>query len=86
MNSLSANMLLPTRLKPAYSDKRGNSTNSLPVSNTRSKRKNQSVVPVRLLLINSFVSLFDLFLKFSVMKLEVVLFEFKEFEYLLMIH
>ncbi|KAF3592818.1 hypothetical protein DY000_02027103 [Brassica cretica] len=51
MCSLSANMLLPTKLKPAYSDKRSNSLNSLLVSKTRSKRKNQSIAPVRLLLI-----------------------------------
>ncbi|KAJ4871394.1 hypothetical protein Rs2_13668 [Raphanus sativus] len=48
MCSLSANMLLPTKLKPAYSDKQSYcTTNSLLVSNTRPKRKkNQSTVPM----------------------------------------
>ncbi|KAF8058507.1 hypothetical protein N665_1242s0016 [Sinapis alba] len=46
MCSLSANMLLPTKLKPAYSDKRSYSTNSLLVANTGLKRKNQSIVPM----------------------------------------
>ncbi|VVB12010.1 unnamed protein product [Arabis nemorensis] len=41
MCSLSANLLLPTKLKPAYSDR-----NSLFVSTRRSKRKNQSIVPM----------------------------------------
>ncbi|CAN8230917.1 unnamed protein product [Cochlearia groenlandica] len=48
MCSLSANLLLPPKLKQAsYSDKRSNnSSNSLFVSNKRSKKKNQSIFPV----------------------------------------
>ncbi|KAL1201650.1 Magnesium dechelatase SGR1 [Cardamine amara subsp. amara] len=46
MCSLSANLLLPTKLKPAFSDKRSNSSSSLFVANRRSKRKNLSIVPV----------------------------------------
>ncbi|CAA0396190.1 unnamed protein product [Arabidopsis thaliana] len=48
MCSLSAIMLLPTKLKPAYSDKRSNSSSSssLFFNNRRSKKKNQSIVPV----------------------------------------
>ncbi|CAH8304485.1 unnamed protein product [Eruca vesicaria subsp. sativa] len=46
MCSLSPSLLLPTRLKPGYSDRRSNSSNSLLVSNGRSKRKNQCIVPM----------------------------------------
>ncbi|CAH2078212.1 unnamed protein product [Thlaspi arvense] len=46
MCSLSATLLLPTKLKPAYPDNRSNSSSSLFVSNRRSKRKNQSIVPM----------------------------------------
>lgn len=47
MCSLSANLLLPTKLKPAYSDKRSNSnSSSLFFGNRRSQKKNQSIVPV----------------------------------------
>ncbi|KAJ4912929.1 hypothetical protein Rs2_07550 [Raphanus sativus] len=48
MCSLSASLLLPTKLKPAFSDNRSNSNSnsSLFLANTRSKRKSHSIVPM----------------------------------------
>ncbi|CDY41282.1 BnaA01g12570D [Brassica napus] len=47
MCSLSPSLLLPTKLKPAYSDNRSNSNSSLFLANRRRpKRKNQSIVPM----------------------------------------
>lgn len=62
MCSLSANLLLPTRLKPPYSDDRSNSSSSLYVANRRSKRKNQSIVPVSNFVFYQF-DRFDIFLR-----------------------
>ncbi|CAN8325632.1 unnamed protein product [Cochlearia groenlandica] len=47
MCSLSANLLLPTKLKPVYSDNLSNrSSSSFFVANPKSKRKNQTIVPM----------------------------------------
>ncbi|WZY72771.1 hypothetical protein YC2023_005011 [Brassica napus] len=46
MCSLSPSSLLPIKLKPGYSEKRSNSSNSLFVSKRRSKRKNILIVPL----------------------------------------